>query len=85
MMPLARHTENMLLRMVRAKLFDIKLAGFNLNKEVEYLSMIKENPVKPFTLLIGGVKIKDKIGALENLLPKAKQVLVGGVTVHIHS
>ena len=57
-----------------AKLFDIKLAGFNLNKEVEYLSMIKENPVKPFTLLIGGVKIKDKIGALENLLPKAHRV-----------
>jgi phosphoglycerate kinase len=65
-----------------AKLFDIKLAGFNLNKEVEYLSMIKENPVKPFTLLIGGVKIKDKIGALENLLPKAHRVLVGGAAAY---
>ena len=48
------------------KLFDIHLAGFNLNKEVQYLSMIKENPVRPFTFIVGGVKIKDKIGALEN-------------------
>ncbi|MFL6325217.1 MAG: phosphoglycerate kinase, partial [Nitrososphaeraceae archaeon] len=65
-----------------AKLFDIRLAGFNLKKEVEYLSMIKENPVKPFTLVIGGVKIKDKIGALENLLPKADRVLIGGAAAY---
>ena len=65
-----------------AKLFDIRLAGFNLNKEVEYLSMIKENPVKPFTLVVGGAKIKDKIGALENLLPKADRVLIGGAAAY---
>jgi phosphoglycerate kinase len=65
-----------------AKLFDIRLAGFNLKKEVEYLSMIKENPVKPFTLVVGGVKIKDKIGALENLLPKADRVLIGGAAAY---
>lgn len=64
------------------KLFDIKLAGFNLNKEVGYLSMIKENPIKPFTLVIGGIKIKDKIGALENLLPKADRVLIGGAAAY---
>src|ERR671932_1750726 len=65
-----------------AKLFDIRLAGFNLKKEVEYLSMIKENPVRPFTLVIGGAKIKDKIGALENLLPKADRVLIGGAVAY---
>ena len=65
-----------------AKLFDMRLAGFNLKKEVEYLSMIKENPVKPFTLVIGGVKIKDKIGALENLLSKADRVLIGGAAAY---
>jgi phosphoglycerate kinase len=65
-----------------AKLFDIKLAGLNLKREVEYLSMIKENPVKPFTLVIGGVKIKDKIGALENLLSKADRVLIGGAAAY---
>ena len=44
--------------------------------------MIKENPVKPFTLVIGGVKIKDKIGALENLLSKADRVLIGGAAAY---
>src|ERR671925_621144 len=53
-----------------ARLFDTRLAGLNLSKEIGYLSMIKEKPTKPFSLVIGGIKIKDKIGALENLLPK---------------
>ena len=65
-----------------AKLFDLQLAGFNLNKEVQYLSMIKENPIRPFTFVVGGVKIKDKIGALENLLPKADKVLIGGAAAY---
>ena len=65
-----------------AKLFDIRIAGLNVKREVEYLSMIRENPVKPFTLIIGGVKIKDKIGALENLLPKAERVLIGGAAAY---
>ncbi|MGA9166100.1 MAG: phosphoglycerate kinase [Nitrososphaeraceae archaeon] len=60
------------------RLFDTRLAGLNLNREIEYLSMIKENPDRPFSLVIGGIKIKDKIGALENLLPKADKLLVGG-------
>ncbi|HZB79796.1 MAG TPA: phosphoglycerate kinase [Nitrososphaera sp.] len=61
-----------------AWMFDIRLAGFNLMKELKYLSMIRENPIRPFTVVIGGVKIKDKIGALEHLLPKADKVIVGG-------
>ena len=60
------------------KNFDIRLSGFSLIKEIEYLSMIRYNPRKPFTLVIGGSKIKDKIGALENLLPKADKLLIGG-------
>jgi phosphoglycerate kinase len=64
------------------KLFDIKVAGLNLKKEIEYLSMMKDNPPKPFTLVIGGVKIIDKIGALENLFPKADNLLVGGATAY---
>jgi phosphoglycerate kinase len=64
------------------KLFDIKVAGLNLKKEIEYLSMMKDNPPKPFTLVIGGVKITDKIGALENLFPKADNLLVGGATAY---
>jgi phosphoglycerate kinase len=65
-----------------AWMFDIRLAGFNLMKEVKYLSMIRENPIRPFTVVIGGVKIKDKIGALEHLLPKADKVIVGGAAAY---
>ncbi len=65
-----------------AWMFDIRLAGFNLIKEVKYLSMIRENPTRPFTLVLGGVKIKDKIGALEHLLPKADKVIVGGAAAY---
>ncbi len=64
------------------RLLDTKLGGLNLKKEFESLSMIRDNPLKPFTLVIGGVKIADKIGALENLLPKADKLLVGGATAY---
>lgn len=65
-----------------ARLFDKKLAGLNLTKELEYLSMVKDDPVKPFVLVIGGSKIKDKIGALGNLLPKVDKLLVGGAMAY---
>lgn len=65
-----------------AWMFDTRLAGFNLIKEVKYLSMIRENPIRPFTLVLGGVKIKDKIGALEHLLPKADKVIIGGAAAY---
>jgi phosphoglycerate kinase len=65
-----------------ARLFDTRLAGFNLKKEVEYLSMMRENPPKPFKVVVGGVKIKDKIGALEHLLPKADKVIIGGAAAY---
>ena len=65
-----------------AKFFDKKLAGLNLQKELEYLSMVKDYPIKPFILVIGGSKIKDKIGALGNLLPKVDKLLVGGAIAY---
>lgn len=65
-----------------ATLFDTRLAGFNLSKEVQYLTMIRDNPVKPFTLVVGGVKIKDKIAALEHLVPKADKVMIGGAAAY---
>lgn len=61
-----------------AKFFDVRIAGFNLAQELQYLSLLRERPTNPFTLVIGGVKIKDKIGALDHLLPKADKVLIGG-------
>ncbi len=65
-----------------ATLFDTRLAGFNLSKEVQYLTMIRDNPVKPFTIVVGGVKIKDKIAALEHLVPKADKVMIGGAAAY---
>lgn len=61
-----------------AKYFDVRVAGFNLAQELRYLTQLRENPTNPFTLVIGGVKIKDKIGALDHLLPIADKVLIGG-------
>jgi phosphoglycerate kinase len=60
------------------RFFDTRIIGFNVAKEIDYLSSMRDNPQKPFKLVIGGVKIKDKIGALNNLLPKATKVLIGG-------
>ncbi len=60
------------------RFFETKIVGFNVAKEIEYLSLLRDNPPKPFKLVIGGVKIKDKIGALNHLLPKATKVLIGG-------
>lgn len=64
------------------RLFDKKIAGLNLKKELEYLAMVKDCPVQPFVLVIGGSKIKDKIGALGNLLPKVDKLLIGGAMAY---
>ena len=61
-----------------AKMFDTKLAGFSLSRELQYLSMIRSKPARPFTLVVGGVKIRDKIGALEHLIPIADKTMIGG-------
>lgn len=53
-------------------------AGLQLEKEVEYLQKIRDNPEKPMVLLLGGAKVSDKLGILEKLLPLVEVVLVGG-------
>jgi len=53
-------------------------AGLLLEKEIKYLGDAVENPERPFIALMGGVKVSDKIGVLENLLQKADMVLIGG-------
>lgn len=59
------------------------VAGFYLEKEVEMLSEILENPKKPFTVIIGGAKISDKVDAIHNLLNIADTVLVGGAVANV--
>jgi phosphoglycerate kinase len=53
-------------------------AGFLLEKEIQYLGSAVENPMRPFMLILGGAKVSDKIGVIENLLPKADAILIGG-------
>lgn len=53
-------------------------AGFLLGKEIEYLEDKVMNPAKPFVTILGGAKVSDKIGVIENLLNKADSILIGG-------
>lgn len=53
-------------------------AGFLMEKEVEYLSKALSNPVRPFVAIIGGAKVSDKIGVIENLLEKVDTLIIGG-------
>lgn len=53
-------------------------AGFLLQKEVEILSRVKDNPERPLTVVIGGAKISTKIRLIEKYLEKADNVILGG-------
>ncbi len=53
-------------------------AGFLLEKEIKYLGEAVSNPQKPFMLILGGAKVSDKIGVIENLLPKCDAIIIGG-------
>ncbi|MFA5234677.1 MAG: phosphoglycerate kinase [Sulfurimonas sp.] len=55
-----------------------KAAGFLLQKEIEFLGKIIQNPVRPFAAIVGGSKVSGKLEALINLLPRVDKVLIGG-------
>ncbi len=54
------------------------VAGFLMEKELEYIGGALETPKRPFVTIIGGAKISDKIGVIENLLGKVDALLIGG-------
>lgn len=54
------------------------LAGFLLQKEVDSLSKILTNPIRPFTTILGGSKISTKIEVIKQLIPKVDTLLMGG-------
>lgn len=54
------------------------VAGFLLEKEIQYLGGAIQNPQRPFMVILGGAKVSDKIGVIENLLPKCDAILIGG-------
>jgi phosphoglycerate kinase len=54
------------------------VAGFLMEKEIQYLGQAIDNPKRPFVAILGGAKVSDKIGVIKNLLQKADSVLIGG-------
>lgn len=52
--------------------------GFLIEKEIEIMGKALENPEKPFVSILGGAKVSDKIGVIENLISKVDYILIGG-------
>ncbi|SDQ26670.1 phosphoglycerate kinase [Virgibacillus salinus] len=53
-------------------------AGFLMEKEIDVLGKALENPERPFTAIIGGAKVKDKINVIDHLLDKVDNLIIGG-------
>lgn len=64
------------------KLMKEKGGGFLLKKEIEALSGLLHNSKRPFTVVLGGSKVSDKIDLIKNLLPKVDTMLVGGAMAY---
>lgn len=54
------------------------VAGYLMEKEIRYLGAALADPRRPFVAILGGAKVSDKIGVIENLLGKADKLLIGG-------
>ncbi len=54
------------------------VAGFLIGKELDLLGGALENPVRPFVAILGGAKVSDKIGVIDNLIGKVDAIIIGG-------
>ena len=52
--------------------------GFLVEKEIKNLTKLTHKPKKPYTIILGGSKVSDKIGVISNLINKADYILIGG-------
>ncbi|MEI7658935.1 MAG: phosphoglycerate kinase [Phycisphaerae bacterium] len=59
-----------------------RVSGLLVEKEIKFLSEALAKPAKPFVVVLGGAKVSDKMACIENLLPKADAVLVGGAMAY---
>ena len=53
-------------------------AGYLMQKELDYIGGVLENPERPFVAILGGAKVSGKIDVISNLLPKVDQIIIGG-------
>jgi phosphoglycerate kinase len=60
------------------KYIKINAAGYLMQKELDYLGKAVSNPTRPFTAILGGAKVSDKIMVIENLLSKVDNLIIGG-------
>ncbi len=63
---------------VITKYIPVSVAGFLMEKEIEYLGNAVENPVRPFVAILGGAKVSDKLAVVSNLLTKVDSLIIGG-------
>jgi phosphoglycerate kinase len=65
-----------------AELLPIRLSGFLIERELEYLGQKTSSPDRPFTVILGGAKVSDKIKVIDKLLDKANTVIIGGAMAY---
>ena len=53
-------------------------AGFLMAKEINFLGRVVSNPERPYAVVLGGAKVSSKLKVIENLLPKADKIIIGG-------
>ena len=58
------------------------VAGFLMEKEINYIGKTLEAPQRPFVAIIGGAKVSDKIGVIENMIDKVDTIIIGGGMAH---
>jgi phosphoglycerate kinase len=59
-----------------------RVVGFLVEKEIAYLTKAIAEPKSPFVVVLGGAKVSDKLPAIDNLLPKADELLIGGAMAY---
>jgi len=64
------------------QLFDTKVAGYLMKKEIEYLVQAVQAPEKPFIAILGGLKISGKIDVIQSLMDKVDSILIGGAMAY---
>ena len=65
-----------------AKLLPVRVSGYLIAKELEFLGQKTASPDRPFTVILGGAKVSDKIMVIDSLLDKADVIIIGGAMAY---